>query len=36
MTNSPYKTRQNGSDHEYKYYCYSEVSKVYKNKQINL
>ena len=32
MTNNPYETRQNGSTHKYKYYCYSEVFEVYKNK----
>ena len=29
MTNFPYKTKQNGSAHKYKYYCYSEACTVH-------
>ena len=32
MTNNPYETGQNGGIREYKYYCYSKVSEVYRNK----
>ena len=34
MTIFPYETKQNGSIHKYKYYCYSEASTVHVNQQI--
>ena len=31
-TNNPCETRQNDSAHDYKYYCYSELSEENKKK----